>query len=446
MKRISILSVLLIALFLTSFVAHAAPPTFDFEGRTVRLDFRFWDITPFGERGDYDWRDPDPRLQAHIAEVEEMFNVKLEFHDYVGANQLMNIYGPDIIAGDLTASAFSAHLILAQNSHIPLAMGGYLHRLDDILDQDYYDSLPESFNSKEGLRVGGHVYGFEDNNGIIEPVGILWNTDLFNEEGLPDLYELYLDGEWTWDVFEDLAKYFTRDTTGDGEIDFYGVNIFWRRWEQMSNLVFTNNASLTKVVDGRVEVAFNSPEAIEAFELWQRLWQHGAVTARGRSGAADAAMHYSPPPVLQFEQFQEMDDLFGWVPLPKGPTADEYVFPYWNRHMSVIPITEPNPRGIIEIVNALRQLTSHYKPMSMEEWEQDYWMHWGGFMADRNSLRLWQEASENRTHAENREVVIAGGLHDAIQSIISEDVSVSSTIAAVVPQVQAVLDEMFNDR
>ena len=446
MKRILVFSILLIAIFMTSFVAQAYPPTFDFEGRVVRLDFRFFDITPFGERGDYDFTDPDPRLQAHIEEVEEMFNVKLEFHDYIGANQLMNIYGPDIIAGDLTASAFSAHLIRAENSHIPLAMGGYLHRLDDVLDEEYYNSLPRAYASKEGLRVGGHVYGFEDNNGIIEPVGILWNKDLFAEEGLPDLYELYLAGEWTWDVFEDLAKHFTRDTTGDGEIDFYGVNIFWRRWEQMSNLLFTNNASLTKVVDGRVEVAFNSPEAIEAFELWQRLWQHGAVTPRGRGGTGISAMSYAPPPTLQFTAFQDLDDLFGLVPLPKGPTADEHVWPYWNRHMSVIPITEPNPRGIIEIVNALRQLTAPYKPMPMEEWEEYNWLHWGGFMADRDSLRLWQEASENRTHANNRAVVIAGGLHDAIQSIISEDVSVASTIAAAVPLVQGVLDEMFNNK
>ena len=448
MKYKFVLSVLVIAMVLTSVLAYAAEEPWkqhDFEGRTVRIDFRFWDITPFGERGDYDWRNPDPRLQAHIEEVEEMFNVKLEFGNYTGMAQLMNVYGPDILAGDLTASAFNADIVRSTNSLLPLAMGGYLHTLDDILDQDYYDSLPRAYQSREGLRVKGSVYGFEDTTSLVEPVGILWNKDLFAEEGLPDLYELYLNNEWTWDIFEELVTGLTRDTTGDGENDFFGLNIFWRRWDQMANLLYTNNAVLTEMVDGRVQVAFNSAEAIETFELWQRLWLSGSVIAASRDGANRAAMHYSPPPVLQFEQFQEMDDLFGWVPLPLGPSGTEYVFPFWNRHMQVIPITEPNPRGIIEIVSALNQLTSVYKPMPMEEWERDNWMHWGGFMADRDSLRLWQEAAENRTHVDYRAFVVDNGLGDVIDQIIAEDVSVASAIAAVVPQIQGSIDELFND-
>ncbi len=448
MKRTLVLSILLIAIFSISLLAHASSEPwkeFDFEGRTVRIDFRFWDISPFGERGDYDWRNPDPRMQAHIEEVEEMFNVKLEFPAYTGHANLMNVYGPDIIAGDLTASAFSADVARSTRSLLPLAMGGYLHPLDDILDEDYYNSLPISYRSKSGLDVKGRMYGFDDTTALIEPVGILWNKDFFEEEGLPDLYELYLNNEWTWDVFEELVTGITRDTTGDGENDYFGLNIFWPRSQMLAILMYTNNATLTNLVDGRYEVAFDSPEAIETYELWQRLWNSNSVIARSRDGVSIAAMQYAPPPVLQFEQFQALDDLFGWVPLPLGPSGTEYVFPYWNRHMQVIPITEPNPRGIIEIVSALRQLTAPYKPMSLEEWEQENWMHWGGFMADRDSLRLWQLAAENRTHVDNRAFILDNGLGSAIDQIITEDVSVASTIAAVVPELQSQLDELFND-
>lgn len=448
-KPLALLLGLLIVTLLTAsaFVYAAEEPWqhYDFEGRTVRIAFRFHEITPLGERGDFTFLDPDPRLQGHIEQVEQMFNVRLEFPQHAGDNNLLSTYGPDIIAGDLSVSAFEADLHSAAGNLIPLAMQGYIYNLDDILDQDYYNSLPVSYQSTDGFEVHGSIYGFEPLNALIEPVGILWNKDHFEREGLPDLYELYRNNEWTWDVFQEIILDQARDTSGDGEIDFYGLNTTWGRNDQIANFVFTNAGSLTTEVDGRVVVNFDAPEAVEAFEFLQNLWQQNAVLSMSLNGAPYAAMHIGSPHILQFAQFQDLDDLFGYVPLPMGPRSTEYVHPYWNRWMALIPVTEPNPRGVIEIVNALRQLTPAYLDTSMEEWEAGHWEHWGGFMADRDSIGVWQEAAVNRTHADNRSVVMRNGLNDAINQIINNNAGVTTSLASVAPQIQSVLDEVFND-
>lgn len=446
---LSLLLVFLVGLGLatTGLAADKEPWTqYDFGGRRVGVAFRFSDVTPLGERGEFNWLEPDSRLAAHIAQVEEMFNVKIDIVPHPGEASPMN-FAEEILAGDNYVSCFELDNWFATTNLFPLALGGYIHRLTNLLDEDYYNSIPESFRNTEGFWVGGELYGFEILNFTSEPVVVLWNKDLFDREGFPDLHELYEQGEWTWEVFSEIAIKATQDTDGDGEIDQWGINYQWGGWDQILNFVLTNNANLTETVDGRIVVTVDHPAAVEAIELLQKLEVvHGATQHQTHSHAVGGkmAMVIGSPHTLQFPAFTDISDRYSVVPLPKGPRATEHVFPQWNRWMGVIAITEPEPRAVIELVSALRKIKEPYLDTDLETWEDKYWENWSRYLVDRKSLEIWQEGAIRRSNAHHKTLLRYNGLDTAIQQILGEGASVYSSIAAVKNQMQAALDEMYN--
>ncbi len=60
---------------------------------------------------------------------------------------------------------------------------------------------------------------------VVQPLVTFYNERLFAEAGLVDPYALHNRGEWTWDSVVQNAKRIARDTTGDGALDIWGVNI-----------------------------------------------------------------------------------------------------------------------------------------------------------------------------------------------------------------------------
>ena len=76
MKRV-ILTVLLVVMLFAVGVKAADAPVMDLGGRTIRIQMQWADITPIGPRGQYNWYEPDERLQAHIESVEKCLTAKL---------------------------------------------------------------------------------------------------------------------------------------------------------------------------------------------------------------------------------------------------------------------------------------------------------------------------------------------------------------------------------
>ncbi len=443
----------MIMLVLLSVGSIMAAPLFDFEGETVKLGFRFHDVTPFAPRGEVSWLDPDARLQAHIDAVEEMFNVKIEFVPATGdTNPEPHITAG--ITGDIIYHYHEAGARRTEHVLFPLAMQGFIHRLDDYLDDEYYESLPSTFRHKYGMQVGGHTYGVEALNLLVEPMVIIWNKDLFDEEGLPNPYDLYKEGKWDWDAFKDIAIQATKDTTGDGEINQLGIKFNLRPLGfHALSLFATNNASVTREVDGRTVAVFDEPEAVEVLEYLQELWnldvaRIDAGYANPRGGYTDYAMHVvfansvSIPHSLM--GVDRTDIAYSMVPLPRGPRATEHVAPLWNRWMGIIPIGVENPRAVIEVVNALRQLTEPYMDKTLEEFEEDFWDSWVMYLYDREALEVFQRYAMNAITVDNREIALQQGLGEVLDRIIEQDANITGELAAIKPVIQSFLDEVVN--
>jgi len=117
---------------------------------------------------------------------------------------------------------------------------------------------------------------------------VAYRKDLFNDpKERADFFEKYgysLGPPETWDQFMDICEFFTRDTDGDGKIDFWGNSTGFGgqgpAFDQLSDMYETYNP----IEDGRYwmnekhEPIFNNPKAYHALEQLVHLAQSGFIS------------------------------------------------------------------------------------------------------------------------------------------------------------------------
>lgn len=427
----------------------AATEKYDFGGKTLKFQTRWWGVTPLGPRNDFDWYNPNARLQAHIESVEEMFNVKIEWvhsGEWFGDQAFL---ATNLMAGDLPF-----HLTHLEEERMAIqASLGTLTPLESILEDDFYEGYPAFFKTdvnNPGFRFGSHIYGFEALNFQREAVGIIWNIDLFEREGLPNLYELYENGEWTWEKMAEIARLATKDLDGDGVIDQMGLYADSQRL--FTHAVRSWGASFERVVDGKREFALNDPKAIEALEFVAELFKEGVANQNywGHRKTGDFAMGYYY--IHNLPEVQEnCADTFGLVPPPKGPGCSEHLVDIWSQWMGVIPATVENPRAVIEVFRALFMLCEPYIS-DMDEWEERYWYESPGFalyVPDRETLENWQWMMGNAQGLVPPYIKMAIKMADwkwwnqFYDAVVGEGQSVAAFIASWTPRIQAEIDTVL---
>ena len=94
---------------------------------------------------------------------------------------------------------------------------------------------------------------------------------------------------------------------------------------------YANGGGIIRFEDGKAVYAFNEPAAVEAVELWKELDQvHGCVMVGDKY---DVRQEFNKGNVAMFrldlfglpDHARDVDFEYGWVFIPKGPRADEYV-------------------------------------------------------------------------------------------------------------------------
>jgi multiple sugar transport system substrate-binding protein len=141
--------------------------------------------------------------------------------------------------------------------------------------EDFYEAAWNANRWDGSLGHGGYGTGSLYAVPVtFEIMSIAYRTDLFEEAGI------VVDENWpeTWQDVIDAAEATTKDTDGDGEIDQYGILTRGHRaWPSMfggySNLYYSWGAT---DFDENMQPMVNSPEAIEATQMWVDLVQYAA--------------------------------------------------------------------------------------------------------------------------------------------------------------------------
>ena len=297
-------------------------PKLDFGGRTVRIG-SYYDMTPDPSKDTF-----SKAFSDRIKFVEDNYNCKIEF---INVGDYMSSYVTSVLAGDPSCDM---GYMLTYKMLPALIEGGILYPISDLnvvdFDQPWYLK-----SSTEASTYKGKVYGMGMVNADVQ-YGIFWNKTLFKQYNLPDLYELYENGEWTWEKFKEIAIAGNVDVDGDGEYDIHGFN-------QRENLIWSfmssNGADAVKKTDTGVELALSSKEAQEALEAyadfmqnvphlkgWLGDWQSQIWSFRdGQSMMCYEAWWISYGYLNPDENGEGgMQGEWGFVPFPKGPSATGY--------------------------------------------------------------------------------------------------------------------------
>lgn len=291
--------------------------TYDFGGRVVRIG-SYYDMTPDPSQNEF-----SRAYSERIKYVEDNYNCKIEFvnlgEDYEKA------YITSVLSG---TPVCDAGYILTYRLLPSLIEGGIAYPISDLGVIDFTEpqySQPVT----EACTYKGKVYALAQTSAECR-YGIFYNKTLFERYNLPDLYELYTKGEWNWDKFKEIALAGNQDLDGDGEYDIHGFN---ERLSLAWNYMASNNADAVKSTDAGIELALETPEAMQALEAyadfmqnvphlsgWLGDWQSQIWDFRDGNSCMCLEEWWIAP-----EYLDEMEDDWSFVPFPVGPNGSEYV-------------------------------------------------------------------------------------------------------------------------
>lgn len=300
------------------------PEDVDFGGRTVTII-----------RGGL----PD---EERIAAAKELFNVELEALRLEGADQII----ARIMAGD---SKLDIIRMPHRQGYFTLVSSGYLMPVGDILPPEHYDALSVADRyTIDKLQYMGKYYGFGSHHGLHNGSMMLmaYNKTILEQNNQPDPYELWLAGEWTLDIFEEIAFAVTQDTNGDGVIDQFGMTdianatAFYR-------IAPANGVEIVRVEpDGRYVFNYDSVAAIEMLNRVYK-WRHELQFTGGNFDQGTAAFTTSHLAGIRHAKANGID--YGLVSYPKGPHADRYYYPVFEFWMMMLPVNAEMPEELMAL-------------------------------------------------------------------------------------------------
>ena len=394
-------------------------PEYDFGGRVVRIG-SYYDMAPNPEDSAL-----KEALAKRIAFVEENYNCDIQFVN---------------LGGDYLNTYMTYNLLPS------LIEGGIAYPISDLGVIDFEDVKWRADVVEAGTYKGKN-YGLLLQDPEIR-YGIFWNKTLFEKYGLPNLYELYENDQWTWDKFKEIAVAGNQDVDNDGTIDIYGFN---ERESLEWCYLYSNGADVVKKTDSGMEVNLNDPKVVEALTALQDFtttvdYQHGwlgdwqSQIWNFRDGTALMCLEeYWISYAYLTSTDGGMTDEWGWVPFPKGPSATDwscYGKEFGGRFM--LNGIE-NPEEVALIYDLITDIAE-----TEEEWSEL-------LEAQLENWAVDAETVENVSNINTSGVAIInpvkgfGGIDGALNNMFNEIKNGSSTPQVAIEKNLALIDQAIKD-
>ncbi len=319
-----------------------------------------YEVDPF--HADFSGTEQQAR-QAEQREVEDRLNVKVVYKAYPASAA----WGPSRVTAIINASVAGDPL-----ADIYWTTSDWIQQLADgnaIASVDQYMFTHGENIHPDYVEVGTYankVYGFGANNLTVD-VGLYYNADLISNLGVDNPSQLFLDGQWTWSVFEAWATEVQTAVSALGE-DYYALGGVPSNYAE--SMVPLNGGSLINATTGRV--SFAQTPALDTYTFLSDLWSKGLFEPGGAYDAGSplwqtgkVALH---PGSLWFVN---ADNRWGGIEFELGfvpyPAADDYTGGY------VSPISG------VAIYNVASGMTPEREELVFQVW---------------NELQLWKTEQE----------------------------------------------------
>ncbi len=260
---------------------------------------------------------PDSFKEDWRRGVEEKYNCVIEVITYDRANALGTIQ-PKLMAGDKFADIFDSFLFVQE----PLRKAGLLDGMSSISTLDLnHPNFIKSIN--DYYTFNDIVYG--THTALPRLFGVFFNKEMIKRLDLKDPYELVEQDNWNYENFREMCQAATIESIGQ-----YGLGAY-SQFE--INMLAANGAYIAKKVDGKIQYTLNSPQTIEAMTFMSNIFLNDKLNFPiANWWDWKTLMDSFAEGKILFHTFYhtandiilEMEDEFGFLPLPKGPSVDKY--------------------------------------------------------------------------------------------------------------------------
>ena len=244
----------------------------DMGGRTLRAASGWGNPMPFNPQEAHDEPDPSTSTDYHrdrliwdnAQRVRDEFNFVLEGVHVM--DDFMGMLTASILAGDPIGDLVfleGGGLLSAANGELIMPWG-----VTNVPGSDIFGG-PNHYG-----RVNTSFFGEDWAIYYNMPSPHVWmmgvNMDIINTIGAPSPIDLHNNGQWTWDAALNIMRMATRDTTGDGMFDQWGLS---GQVEVLARHILASNDAPT--VDDDFNYALDHPNTIEALEFLQTIFLEG---------------------------------------------------------------------------------------------------------------------------------------------------------------------------
>ncbi|MCR5100062.1 MAG: extracellular solute-binding protein [Butyrivibrio sp.] len=291
---------------------------------------------------------------AKMQEIEEKYNVKIEFvkysFDYI-KDSIMNANDDEVPECDIYEIDYSFG--------IPAATSGFAANLkrfvseDDDIFNDQSVFMPVQIGSDDGVYLFASTSAANtmDNSYVLA-----FNKQLLEKNGLENPNELYDRGEWTWDKWLEYMNVLTQDTNADGTTDVYG---FGSRYDLLLSLLCMSNG--TNIAASESE-NISSDEVGECLEFMNQMYNIDKVTYPWNEASFDSNVSYyltervgfwiSSTWISSMNSDRNLAFDVVWCPFPIGPSGN--VETNYTKNISVgtgwmIPENVDNPEFVYSV-------------------------------------------------------------------------------------------------
>jgi len=370
-----------------------------------------------------------PSDEERVELAQELFNVKLETLRLENADSII----ARIMAGD---SKYDIIRAPHREGYFALVSAGMLLPASDYLPPEFYEWLPGPDRyAIEKLQYQGKYYGIGIHEDLFNESMMIaaYNRDLIDMYGLPDPWDLYLAGEWTWAAMEELAIVITQDTDGDGVIDQRGITDIPNR-DNFIRFAHSNGVETAAQVDGKWVFTYNTEAAVEAFNTIIR-WREMGIMGSGDFNAGKVGISLNNH-LANVRHAKAAGVNYGLVPMPRGPHADRHYYATFAFMMMTLPVNVEDPDAMIALANFL------YRPGDRQE-VLDRFVN--EYMNDQQHFRAYMEAIENYRGEGDpfQYTAIWDNLGTPVSQILSGQKGAAAAMDEIAPTIQAQLNDLF---
>ncbi len=239
------------------------------------------------------------------------------------------------------------------------------------LSQVWWDQdARQSFQMKSGLYT---MIGDISYQSVGMSNAMLFNKDYFDDNNIEYPYQMVRDGDWTLDVFMEMAETYATDVDGDGtftENDIYGYATF--QWIGPIQAFYSSGARVIDKNSDTYEFNVYNERSITMFEKYFSLLNSPYalldVTADNSFDCASTVLFregkslFTDVNVSLVLSLREMENEFGILPWPKLEETDTE---YWSNvdagtNLFTIPITAADLDRTGHIIETMAILGREY--------------------------------------------------------------------------------------